>query len=102
MYLIPAYWVAISLALVGIGWILYAQSQDGRFQSKVLIWLSLPFFVVAVVYLWFTFFDVDIAIRAGYARTGFVVIAIPQGIVLIVLAIISFMNNKKGGKHGPE
>ena len=92
--LVPSFWVALSTALAGIGWILFSRSQKGRFQANVLPWLSLPFFIVSLIYTWFSFVDMSIDIRVTYARLGFMVIALPQAIILIILY---FLNR---GAHG--
>ena len=89
MYLPPAYLIAIVTALAGISWIVYARSQTGRFQAKVLPWVSLPFFVVSGIYTWFSFVAVDIELRAAYVRFGFLSIALPQAIILFAISIIS-------------
>lgn len=83
--LIPPFWVAISTALAGLGWLLFAHSQQGRFQANVLPWLSLPFFAVSLIYLWFSYIPASMDIRAAYARLGFMIISVPQAIILIVL-----------------
>jgi hypothetical protein len=93
MSLLPAYWVAINLTLAGIGWILFARSQRGRFHANILPWLSLPFFTVALVYVWFNFFNVDIDMRAVFARLGFLIIAIPQAVILILLYVLNRGDN---------
>mgnify|MGYP007100069103 CR=1 FL=1 len=95
MTLLPAFWVAISTALAGLGWILFARSQHGRFQANVLPWLSLPFFAVSIIYLWFGFAPASIDVRAAYARLGFMIISVPQAIILIVLY---FLNRGDYGK----
>lgn len=95
MYLLPAYLVAIAEILAGFGWIVFARSQAGRFQSRVLPWLSIPYFAVAFVYLYFNFYDVDIEIRAAFARHGYLVTSLPQAIVLIALY---FLNRGAYGK----
>lgn len=89
MYLLPAFWVSISTALAGLGWVLFARSQSGRFQANVLPWLSIPFFTVSLIYLWFSFVNTSIDVRAAYARLGFIVIALPQAIILIVLYFLN-------------
>jgi len=97
MYLIPAYWISITSILAGIGWLLFSRSQEGRFHANVLPWLSLPFFTIALVYLWFSFVEMDIETRATFARWGFVIISVPHALVLIVLYIFH------RGAHGkPE
>lgn len=95
MLLLPAYLVAIITALAGVAWIVFARSQAGRFQSKVLPWLSLPFFFVAGLYTWFTFVPVEISVRAIHARYAIMSISLPQVIILFVL---SLYNNR--GAHG--
>ncbi len=95
---IPSSYIAISAGLAGLSWLLFAWSQRGRSHSKVLAWLSLPFFTLCFVYIWFYLHDArgDLAfdIRTMHARFGLMSIAISQAIILIVLSIIN------GGTHG--
>lgn len=94
--MIPPGVISIGLGLAGLAWMLFARSQVGRFQAKILAWLAPPFFAVAGVYGYFTFVDVDIEVRAWYARLGYLLISLPQTIVLIIL---SFLNR---GDYGPK
>lgn len=94
-FLIHAYLVAMSTALAGVAWLLFARSQQGRFQANVLPWLSVPYFIVSMIYTWFALVHTSVEIRAAYARLGFMVIAVPQAIILIVLY---FLNRGDYGK----
>lgn len=94
--MIPPEFISFGLSLAGLAWILFAKSQVGRFQAKILTWLALPFFAVAVVYGYFSFVEVDVEIRAWYARVGYFLISLPQSVVLIIL---SFLNR---GDYGSK
>ena len=86
--LIPAQIIFIVTALAGVAWILFARSQTGRFQAKVLTWLCVPYFGSSLIYLWFSLFDVDISIRANHARLAIMTISLPQAIILIALYFV--------------
>lgn len=86
--------VSFVTALAGISWLLFARSQQGRLQANVLLWLSLPFFVVSLIYAGFDYFEPSFELRAIYARLGFMIIAVPQA---IILTILYFVNR---GAHG--
>ncbi len=76
---------------------MFARSQSGRYHSKVLIWLSLPFFTLSLIYLGFAFsdpHDLIFDVRTMHARVGIIVIAVSQSVTLLVLSIINW------GKHG--
>lgn len=57
-------------------------------------WLSLPYFAVSLTYLWFSLFEVEIEVRASYARIGFITTSLSQAVVLIFLFFIL------GKRHG--
>ncbi len=95
LMLISSEFVALALGLAGMSWLFYAWSQQGRRQAMVLSWLAVPFFSSAMTYIWFTFADVDIEIRAMYARYGFVSIGMSHAIILFLLFMISRGENGK-------
>ncbi len=94
---VPSFSIAAFSAVAGISWLMFARSQAGRYHSKILIWLSLPFFTLALIYLGFALSDPHDLIfdtRTMHARVGIVVIAVSQSVTLLVLSIINW------GKHG--
>lgn len=92
---LPSPWiVSLTTALAGISWILFARSQRGRFQANVLLWLCLPFFFVSISYAGFEYFDPSFDVRAIYARLGFLMISIPQALILTILYLLN------RGEHG--
>jgi FtsH-binding integral membrane protein len=95
MYLLPAPFIVVVCLLAGVGWWMFARSQQGRFQSRILAWLGLPFFFVAGFYLWFSLQVVDIELRASYARVAISTIAVSQGIILIVLSLYQWWTHGK-------
>lgn len=82
--------VALSLLLAGIAWLFFSRSQIGRKQAAVMGWLALPFFAVSMTYTWFSISDVDIEIRAIYARYGFLAIGFTHAIILFLLFFINW------------
>lgn len=96
MLLIPPFYIALVTGLAGLAWIVYARSEQGRYHAKVLAWLSLPFFALSVIYLWYFFTDVHVDLRAMYARFGIMSVALSQAIILFIL---SYTNR---GIHGPN
>lgn len=96
MYLLPTILIALGFLFAGIAWIFFARSQAGRKQATLLGWLALPMFANAMTYIYFTVVNVDISVRAAYARYGFMAITISQGIILMV---VSFLNWGKYGKQ---
>lgn len=78
--------VALSLLLAGFGWLAFALSQKGRWQAGALAWLSLPYFVVAGVYIHAAFTHPEITEMRIYARWGFITIGLSVGIVLLALS----------------
>ena len=66
-------------------------------QAVLLGWLCIPMFAVGCSYLWFSFVDVDILIRAVYARYGLFAIGISQGIILMMVSILN--RGQDGSDH---
>lgn len=95
MIFVSAPFIVVVTAFAGAAWILFARSQTGRFQSKVLTWLCVPYFASSIIYLWFSLFlDVDISVGVNHARLAIVTISLPQAIVLIALYFV------QRGVHG--
>lgn len=91
---LPSSFVALSLSLAGIAWLVFARSQHGRKQAGAMYWLSLPFFEMAGIHTWFSMANVDVDIRTIHARYGYIAISLSQAIILIILSILNW------GKHG--
>lgn len=87
--IIPAQIVSLVSLFAALAWLVYARSQSGRKQAKVLAWLALPFLAPAIIYYWFSIADVDIQVRAAYARFVIFGTSLSQAIILLVVA---FMN----------
>ena len=88
--------VALSFLLAVIGWVMFANSQRGRRQAAVLIWLAVPFLFGFFWYLYATFVVPPITLMKIYARFGFMAISGTTGIILIALSLA------QRGKNGRE
>lgn len=83
----PPVWLMIFVSfLAGGAWLFYARSQHGRWQSKVLGWLSLPFFALGGMYLTLLFLDYPFELRSTQTRLAMMSIPLSQFIVLLLVA----------------
>jgi hypothetical protein len=83
---IPTIIIAISAGLAGVAWIFFARSQKGRRQAGALAWLSLPFFILCGIYIWFSLMPVEIDLRVAHARYSFLGISVSQAVILFIIA----------------
>ena len=95
--MIPAYVIACVSGLAGAAWIVFARSQRGRMQSSALGWLCIPFFQVALVYLWFSLTDVPIDLRGMHARIMLFSVSVSQAVILFILSYL-----QRGTPHGRQ
>jgi len=93
---ISAFHVASAMMLAGIGWLAFAISQSGRWHSYVLLWLCIPFILVAVIFIYIGIRQPTLEEMRIYVRWGFISIGLSQGIVLLLLAYIEW---KLGEQH---
>ena len=80
--------VSAAFLFEAAGWLLFARSQHGRRQGRVLIWLAIPRLIGAFVYLLAAFIVPPITDMRVYARLGFIVMGVSTGIVLLLLSIV--------------
>jgi hypothetical protein len=89
----PSLWLMILVSiLAGVSWILYAKSQHGRWQSKVLGWLSLPFFALGGMYLLLILLDHPFELFAAQTRLAMISIPFSQ---FIILALVAHYNQRR-------
>ena len=83
-----AFGVALFMVFAGSGVIAYARSQDNRWQARVIVWLSIPFFPVALLYFHAAFVLPEIEVMRFLARWGFILLVASCGVVMYMTAYI--------------
>jgi len=80
--------VALCNVFAGSGVIAYARSQDNRWQAQVIVWLSIPFFTVALLYFHAAFVLPEIEVMRFLARWGFILLGASFGLVMHITAYL--------------
>lgn len=83
-----ALFVALCMLFAGTGVLAFARSQYNRWQARIVVWLAIPFFTVALLYFHAAFVFPEIEVMRFLARWGFILLGISFGFVLHVTAFI--------------
>jgi len=77
------------ILVIGALWNLIAWIWFGlRYKLHPVIFLSIPFAILAGIYVWFTFVDVSPDMRAEWVRGGLFLVVYSQAPVLTLLALV--------------
>ncbi len=80
--------VALCMVFAGSGVIAFTRSQYNRWQARILVWLSIPFFTVALLYFHAAFAFPEIEVMRFLARWGFILLGASCGLVMHMTAFI--------------
>ncbi len=80
--------VAGCMVFAGTGVIAFAHSQDNRWLARIIVWLAIPFFTVALLYFHAAFILPEIEVMRFLARWGFILLGASFGAVMHITAYL--------------
>lgn len=80
--------VALCMVFAGTGVIAFTRSQINRWLARIIVWLAVPFFTVALLYFHAAFILPEIEVMRFLARAGFILLGASIGLVMHITAYL--------------